>query len=107
MRRCPQCSDELKKRAPNIMANMKRRKVGDPKDRFVCMSCRESFSSHEIDWDGDDPVWFKSLEQDVSDDIPDVCPHCGNMEIEVKVDSGPYVWNWTCYNCMRGDFELE
>ena len=101
---CPHCREELVKRAENIFPNIRRRSVGDPQDRFVCRNCRVSFASHEIEWEGDDEVWF---EDGVPDEVPDVCPHCGNMEIRVKVDSGPYVWNWTCYDCMRGDFELK
>ena len=55
---CPQCSDELRKRAPNLMPNIRRRRIGNPTDRFVCTSCRETFSSHEIEWVGDSEVWF-------------------------------------------------
>lgn len=55
---CPECRSELRKRAPNILANMKRRKVGSPLDRFVCLDCRETFPSHEIEWEGEKEVWF-------------------------------------------------
>lgn len=56
---CPTCRSKLRKRAPNIMPNMRRRQVGSPLDRFVCLNCRESFSSHEIEWVGEKEVWFE------------------------------------------------
>lgn len=105
--RCPQCHGELKKRAPNILPNIKRRKVGDSKDRFVCMSCRESFSSFEIEWDGDQEIWHKSEDEDIPESVPDECPMCGNEDIDVTVDKGVYEWNWTCTECMSGDFSFK
>lgn len=56
---CPDCGSELTKRAPNILPNIKRRQVGNPLDRFVCMDCRQTFSSHEIEWYGDHEVWHQ------------------------------------------------
>lgn len=55
---CPVCGCDLKKRAPNVLANIKRRQVGNPLDRFVCMSCRETFKSSEVEWVGSREVWF-------------------------------------------------
>lgn len=45
---CPRCGRSLRKRAPNFASNMKRREIGDPSDRFVCLGCRESFSEDEV-----------------------------------------------------------
>jgi len=46
--KCPECGGSLRKRAPNFIENVKRREVGNVRDRFVCEPCEKTFSRDEV-----------------------------------------------------------
>jgi uncharacterized protein with PIN domain len=46
---CPECGSVLEKRSANVASNVRRRKIDSIWDRYVCRSCRETFSRREIE----------------------------------------------------------
>jgi len=48
-RKCPECGNELGKRAPNTAENVRRRELESIWERYVCRSCEQTFSRREID----------------------------------------------------------
>jgi len=42
-----------------------------------------------------------------SDGPPDACEKCGNENIDIRRDVGVYKWNYTCRECMFGNYRLN
>ena len=55
---CPSCGRQLTKRGPNMLANIKKRSIGSPFDRYVCEKCELTFSSREVEFEGESEMWF-------------------------------------------------
>lgn len=57
---CPVCTKELRARAMNYPANIKKRSLESVYDRYVCSSCERTFSSEEIivKREGKSPDWM-------------------------------------------------
>lgn len=48
MVQCPDCGNQMRERGPNFFRNLRRRKIEDVRDKFVCENCMETWSKDEV-----------------------------------------------------------